>query len=158
MTKEYLRTEVRKQIPTCRIPGKCIECKIYKKIQEETKDLDFEHIKVMEYEETHLDHYEHIVYESSNYIDEAKQFDYDENCDEINLSDSSIVTQDNEVFMASHNEEEVSDDVTISIEFDSYEECHRGVCESCHQIGIVETTCDNCNSNECASIVKITLG
>jgi hypothetical protein len=46
--------------------GKCIECKIGKKIKEETQDLDFEDIEDMEYEETHFDYDGNIVSEFSN--------------------------------------------------------------------------------------------
>jgi hypothetical protein len=87
-------------------------------------------------------------------FDEENHFDYDE----TNLSDSFNSTQDNQVYITTHEEEEFSDDETISIEDDSYEERHRGICESCHHIGIVGTTCENCKPNEWASTVKITPG
>jgi hypothetical protein len=135
--------------------GKCIACKIDKKIKEETQDSDFEDIEDMEYEETHFDYDGNIVSESSNYIDEENHFDFDE----MNLPDSSNVSQDNQVFITTHEEEEVSHDKTISIEDDSYKECHIGICKSCHHIGIVGTECENCKPNEWASsIVKITPG
>jgi hypothetical protein len=73
--------------------------------------------------------------ESSNYIDEENHFDYDE----MNLSDSFNSTQNNQVFFMTQEEEEYSDDETISIKDDSYEERHRGICENCHHIGIVGT-------------------
>jgi hypothetical protein len=60
--------------------------------------------------------------------------------------------------MTTHEEEDESDDETVSINDKSYEERHRGICESCHHIGILGTTCENCEPNEWASIVKITPG
>jgi hypothetical protein len=48
--------------------GKCIECKINKKITQENQDLVFEDIEDMEYEETHFEYNKNNVSESSNYI------------------------------------------------------------------------------------------
>jgi hypothetical protein len=73
----------------------------------------------------------------------------------MNLSDSFKSTQDNQVYIMTHEGEEYIDDDTISIEDDSYEERHRGICENCHHIGIVGTECENCKPSEWASIVKI---
>jgi hypothetical protein len=60
--------------------------------------------------------------------------------------------------MMTHEEAEESDHEIVSIKDNSYAERHRGICKSRHNIGIVGTTCDNCEPNEWASIVKITPG
>jgi hypothetical protein len=54
--------------------------------------------------------------------------------------------------------EDKSDDETVSISDEDYEERHRGICESCHEIGIIGTACSKCDTHGWAQVVAISVG
>jgi hypothetical protein len=101
--------------------GECMECNVEKKQRNETSFLFNENAR-------------------ENYSNK-ECFSYDE----MNYSVESNSTKEYEVLMTTLKEE--SDDETVSIRDEDYEERHRGICESCQEIGIIGTACSKCDTH-----------
>jgi hypothetical protein len=78
---------------------------------------------------------------------------------------TTIEPKDKEFDYDNHDEKENSDDDTVSIDNEksiedeqTYNERHRGICESCHMIRIVRTKCVHCEQPKWAQVVSISPG
>jgi hypothetical protein len=99
-------------------------------------------------------------------------FDYDEmdysksnSFSDYEVLMTTIEPKDTEFDQNNHDEKENSDDDAVSIDEPkliedekTYDERHRGICESCHMIRIIWTKCVHCEQPEWAQVVSISPG